>query len=210
MKYTVREFWRDQNKYADRIYTSEKTFAVADGMGPGEGGKRAAERAIQLISKYEPFKSIYHLKSFFMKANDKIIKEIALLGDNRVAGTTLSVITFIEDRYLIGHVGDSRIYLFREGTLELLTEDQIVYKSGKKYVSALGLDWNPRIFLAEGKVKRGDVYLIISDGAVYTFSDSELEIIFSYDIESTADKLLDRYLSTIPQEDLSFIIVSID
>ncbi len=210
MKYTVREFWRDQNKYADRIYTSEKTFAVADGMGSGEGGKRAAEKAIQLISKYEPFKSISHLKSFFMKANDKIIKEIALLGDNRVAGTTLSVITFIEDRYLIGHVGDSRIYLFREGTLELLTEDQIVYKSGKKYVSALGLDWNPRIFLAEGKVKRGDVYLIISDGAVYTFSDSELEIIFSYDIESTADKLLDRYLSTIPQEDLSFIIVSID
>jgi len=210
VKYTVREFWRDQNKYADRIYTSEKTFAVADGMGSGEGGKRAAEKAIQLISKYEPFKSISHLKSFFMKANDKIIKEIALLGDNRVAGTTLSVITFIEDRYLIGHVGDSRIYLFREGTLELLTEDQIVYKSGKKYVSALGLDWNPRIFLAEGKVKRGDVYLIISDGAVYTFSDSELEIIFSYDIESTADKLLDRYLSTIPQEDLSFIIVSID
>jgi len=142
---------------------------------------------------------VEELESFFTRTNREIMKEIARLGDRYVAGTTLSV--------LIGHVGDSRIYLFREGYLDLLTEDQIRFRGGKKYVSALGLEWYPRVYLREGYFERGDIFLLISDGAVYTFSDSELEIFLSEDIEESARRLFERYLETIPREDLSFVIV---
>jgi len=207
VKYVVKEFWRDPERYADRVYVSADTFAVADGMGFGEGGKLAAEKAIQLLDRSRPFKSVEELESFFTRTNREIMKEIARLGDRYVAGTTLSVLSFAGRRYLIGHVGDSRIYLFREGYLDLLTEDQIRFRGGKKYVSALGLEWYPRVYLREGYFERGDIFLLISDGAVYTFSDSELEIFLSEDIEESARRLFERYLETIPREDLSFVIV---
>jgi len=206
----VKEFFRDPERYADRIYVSEDTFAVADGMGECAGGRLAAEKAIQLLGKYRPFREPGEMERFFHRANREIMKETARLGDRHVAGTTLSVLSFTGDRYLIGHVGDSRIYLFREGVLELLTEDQVRYRGGRKYVSALGLEWRPRVLLREGRAERGDLFLLISDGAVYTFSDSELEIFLSRDVERSARRLMDRYLETIPREDLSFVIVSVD
>jgi len=206
----VKEFFRDPERYADRVYVSEDTFAVADGMGECVGGRVAAERAIQLLHRYRPIEDLRRMEEFFLRANREIVEETARLGDSYVAGTTLSVLSFSGKRYLIGHVGDSRIYLFREGVLELLTEDQIRYRGGRKYVSALGLEWHPRVLLREGRAERGDLFLLISDGAVYTFSDSELEIFLSKDVERSARRLMDRYLETIPREDLSFIIVRVD
>ncbi len=210
MKFVVREFWRDPERYADRVYTSEDTFAVADGMGTSEGGKLAAEKAIQLLDRSRPFRELGELEEFFIRTNREIMKEIARLGDLHVAGTTLSVLSLSGDRYLIGHVGDSRIYIFREGYLDLLTEDQIRYRGGRKYVSALGLEWYPEVYLREGRCHKGDIFLLISDGAVYTLSDSELEILLSEDIERSARRLFERYLETIPKEDLSFVIVQAD
>ncbi|HHJ64439.1 MAG TPA: hypothetical protein ENJ61_05970, partial [Aquifex aeolicus] len=105
MKFVVREFWRDPERYADRVYTSEDTFAVADGMGTSEGGKLAAEKAIQLLDRSRPFRELGELEEFFIRTNREIMKEIARLGDLHVAGTTLSVLSLSGDRYLIGHVG---------------------------------------------------------------------------------------------------------
>jgi len=107
-------------------------------------------KAIQLLDRSRPFRSLEELEEFFIRTNREIMKETARLGDRHVAGTTLSVLSLQEDRYLIGHVGDSRIYLFREGYLDLLTEDQIRFRGGRKYVSALGLEWYPEVYLREG------------------------------------------------------------
>jgi len=210
VKYVAKEFYRDRERYADRLYCSEDTFAVADGMGIGKGGKVAAEKAIELVDRHRPFMSLGDVHLFFQRANREIMEETARLGDQHIAGTTLSLISILNGAYILGHVGDSRIYLWRDGWLELLTTDQIKHKGDKKYVSALGIEWKPDVVLREGEVKKGDIFLIISDGAVNIFSDSELELIINPDIERSAEKLLGRYLETTPREDLSFIIVRVD
>ena len=210
MRYVTGEFYRDRETFADRLFCSEDTFAVADGMGIGRGARVAAEKAIELVGKYRPFRSLEDIRSFFNKANLEIMEETAKLGDRYVSGTTLSLITFRDNSYLLGHVGDSRIYLWRGGSLELLTEDQIRLKGGKKYVSALGIDWKPEVFLREGDLSKGDVFLVVSDGLGGLLKEKELSDILSGDIEDSAKRLLELYRKYSLKEDLSFAIVTLD
>ncbi len=210
MRYVCREFFKDREKYADRLFTSEDTFAVADGMGTLKGSRCASEKAVELVAKYRPFKDLSDLNVFFQRANRKIMQEVARLGDESVSGTTLSILSLNEGYFLVGHVGDSRIYLYRNGGLHLLTEDQIRFKGGKKYVSALGLEWNPQVILHEDTLLEGDRFLLISDGAVDSIEDTKIAQILSVEsLEDAADLLMETYLSSHPEEDLSFVAVHV-
>lgn len=203
----MREFYRDRETYADRVFFSEDTFAVADGMGLGKGASVAAESAIRLVSEERPFRSLDEIYAFFNKANRRIMDEIAKLGDRYVTGTTLSLLSFNENSYLVGHVGDSRIYLWRDGWIEMLTVDQVRVREGKKYVSVLGIDWTPDVVLREGTCERGDVFLLISDGAAGKIGEEELSDLIDTDVEKSADRILDLYRSLSPEEDLSLVMV---
>jgi protein phosphatase len=205
--YAVREFFRDRETYADRVFLSEDTFAIADGMGIGRGAPLAAEKAVDLVSKNRPFRSLDEIYTFFKKANREIMDEIARLGDRHVTGTTLSLLSFNGNSYLIGHVGDSRIYLWRKGWVEMLTVDQVRFRGGRKYVSVLGIDWTPDVVLREGPCEEGDVFVLISDGAVGRIGEEDLEKLVDGDVERSADRILDLYTSLSPQEDLSLVIV---
>ncbi|MDQ7039270.1 MAG: protein phosphatase 2C domain-containing protein [Aquificota bacterium] len=210
MRYAVREFYRDRETYADRVFFSEDTFAVADGMGVGRGASVAAEKAVRLVSEERPFRSIDEIYAFFNRANRKIMDEIAKLGDRHVTGTTLSLLSFNGNSYLIGHVGDSRIYLWRRGWIEMLTVDQVKVRGGRKYVSVLGIDWTPDVVLREGTCERGDVFLLISDGAVGKIGDEDLCGLIDTDVERSADRILNLYRSLSPEEDLSLVMVLVD
>ncbi len=209
MRYTFREFFRDREKYADRVFVSEDTFAVADGMGSLEGSKLSAETAVKLVEKKRPFRSIDEIESFFEFANKEIMKEVAKLGDGTYSGTTLSLLSINCDSFIIGHVGDSRIYLIREGNIKKLTEDQIVFKNGKKYIQALGIDWKINVFLLEDKVLEGDTFLIVSDGIRGVLDEEEIKDSFDEDIEKFADRILSAYMEKLPEDDLSLIIVRV-
>ncbi len=210
MRYTYREYCKDRDKYADRLFCSEDTFAVADGMGTLQGSKCASEKAIELVAKYRPFADLRDLNVFFQRTNRKIMQEVAKLGDESVSGTTLSLLSLNTDTFRIGHVGDSRIYLLRGQELTLLTQDQIRFKGGKKQVSALGLEWNPPVLLYEDKLLKGDRFLLISDGAVDVIEDAKLkDILATADIEEGAEALMDTYLSSCAEDDLSLIVVEV-
>jgi protein phosphatase len=210
LRYTYREFYRDRDSYADRLFFSSDTFAVADGMGTLQGSRCASQKAVEMVDRYRPFRDLSDLNVFFQRINRKIMQEVAKLGDESVSGTTLSLLAFNGNNFLVGHVGDSRIYLLRDGGMELLTEDQIRLRGGKKYVSALGLEWSPPVLLYEDSVLEGDRFLLISDGAVDRISDEEVKDILSIkDLEKSADALMDTYITSEPEDDLSFIIVQV-
>jgi len=207
LKFVVREIFRDKETYADRIFTSEDTFAVADGMGTGIGARVAAERAIELLGQNRPFNSLDEIYTFFQKANRKVMEDMARLGDRHIAGTTLSLISFAEGNFLVGHVGDSRIYLKRKGDMELLTIDQIKFRGGKKLVKALGIEWNPDVVLREGVLEKGDIFLLISDGVTGSIGEEELNVAISEDLEKSAERIEELYYRRSLNEDLSFILV---
>ncbi|WP_457601372.1 PP2C family protein-serine/threonine phosphatase [Hydrogenivirga sp.] len=206
----VREHFKDRETYADRLFCSEDTFAVADGMGLGKGAVAAAQKAVDLVERYRPFTSPQDMEEFFRRANLKVMEEIAKLGDIYTTGTTLSVLSLHEDRYVLGHVGDSRIYLLREGVLTLLTEDQVEIRNGKKQVSVLGMDWKLNTLTREDELRGGELFLLISDGAVEGLRDEEIERVLSPELEESADRLMELCLSKNPQEEMSFVMVLVE
>lgn len=106
---------------------------VADGMGGMEAGEVASEIAVKTVLK-ESVKTIqeHHsvpsfeeqsqwVKEWVHKANEKVCE--AMQNRRARGGTTLSCVFLLGKRLAIAHVGDSRIYLLREGNIHLLTRD---------------------------------------------------------------------------------------
>jgi protein phosphatase len=209
MRTVYREWFRDRETFADRLYIGERLFAVADGMGIGKGAVVAAEKAIEILKGEPPPETGDRMRELFLKVNREVMSATAMLGDRHVSGTTLSVLSLVGDDFIIGHVGDSRIYLIREGKAVQLTKDQVNYQNGKKQVNVLGIDWNPEVCINQGECKKEDLFLLISDGFAERLSCDLLEELFSPEPETFANKLYQRFLEEERKEDLSFVIISV-
>jgi serine/threonine protein phosphatase PrpC len=106
---------------------------VADGMGGMEAGEVASEVAVKTVLK-ETVKTIQEnnfppsseeqakwVKDWVHKANEGVCE--AMQNRRAKGGTTLSCAFLLGKRLAVGHIGDSRIYLFRKGDIHLLTRD---------------------------------------------------------------------------------------
>ncbi|WP_019153854.1 PP2C family protein-serine/threonine phosphatase [Robertmurraya massiliosenegalensis] len=113
-----RSFFRFSNQSKVNNYA---IALMADGMGGYQAGDRASEFAVSKIKQWWDHRSIQieygeltltesieSLKTVFFEINDELIK--ISHQDGIIAGTTLSVILFHQNQYVICHVGDSRIY----------------------------------------------------------------------------------------------------
>lgn len=106
-------------------------------------------------------------------------------------GSTLVVALFYDDRLLVAHVGDSRLYRLRAGQLEQLTHDHSLLQeridkgmitpdaarwslTRNLVTRALGVEATVTADLAEHAVQPGDVYLLCSDGLNDMVDDSEI------------------------------------
>jgi len=210
VKWVTGSLYSNPYVYADRYLVTKDTFAIADGMGIGKGAILSAEKAIELLKEFRPFHSEEDLERAFLKINKEIIKEIGKLGDTVISGTTLSVISFNSRRFYIGHVGDSRIYLLRNGNLQLLTEDQVKFKGSKKVVKVLGLEWSPRVYTYSDEVHEGDVFLLISDGFVNVIKEKELQDLINPDnLGESKNKIIETFSERTSSGELTFILIRI-
>ena len=90
--------------------------------------------------------------------------------------TTFSALIIKSHTAHILHVGDSRIYLLRDGKLELLTKDHSYQQGEQNYLTrALGIDSALNLDYRSLTIKLGDRYLLTTDGVHDTLSHSELE-----------------------------------
>jgi protein phosphatase len=100
--------------------------AVADGMGGHAAGEVASEIAVATLRKVlkeargEPRLA---LAAAFREANSAIREHALSHPETRGMGTTCTAIFVRADKLWLGHIGDSRAYLLRDGRLEQLTED---------------------------------------------------------------------------------------
>lgn len=107
------------------------------------------------------------------------------------SGSTLSLLLLYKEKYYIKNIGDSRIYLFRDGKLSRLTEDQSLVaklvkegrlteeeaKTSKKkniLTMCIGMFQVPESYSAEGTVSEGDQFLLCSDGLYNTLSEEKI------------------------------------
>ena len=113
----------------DMILESSGIFAVADGMGGHLGGEVASLTAIEALRRaFVPEQGAAGLEQAIVAANDAVVTQSNESADLRDMGTTLAVVALVDgddgDELLaVGNIGDSRIYLLRDGELSQLTDD---------------------------------------------------------------------------------------
>lgn len=188
-------------------------FALADGMGGHKAGEVAAREAIthlfqsiQEIQTTDCLEWMIELKYAIEKANQTVYH----LSKNEEAfsgmGTTLCCIAWLDNAVIYAHVGDSRIYLFRNNQLQLLTQDHSLFakwlKTGKesqtpfpyKNVITRAVGTAPKAFpeISMCRPEPEDLFLLCSDGLSDVLSTDEIEkiLIASESLEIGGKRLI--------------------
>lgn len=112
----------------DMVLESTGIFAVADGMGGHLGGEVASLTAIEALrAAFSPADGPEGLERAIVAANEAVVRESNTTADLRDMGTTLAVVALVdadgEELFAVANIGDSRIYLLRNGELSQLTDD---------------------------------------------------------------------------------------
>lgn len=215
-------------------------FAVADGMGGHAGGEVASKIATEGLLEYyagkletgkniDPIASkLGRLEATIWKIEKKISHLAEEMPEYANMGTTLSAFVLFKGHVLIAHVGDSRIYRLRNGSLEQLTQDETMaqlsvemgylkpeevpgHHQGHILVQALGVgldEVNTRI----EKVKVGDVYLLCSDGLYDMVSDNRIhEILYESDrVQGGCESLVKEALQNGGKDNITVILVGVE
>jgi protein phosphatase len=187
----------EDNFYAD-ANPQRGIFIVADGMGGHAAGEVASEMAVGIVSKelatlpsIEGEGAPQRVAESLRRANLAIYRRTIEEVDKQGMGTTVSVLLLAGTRYLIGQVGDSRIYLLREGRLGQLTKDhsyvqeqvdagfltpeQARYHPYSNVITrCVGAGESVEPDTYTGEMRTGDVFLVASDGLTGMVEDRRL------------------------------------
>jgi len=146
-------------------------LAVADGVGGNAGGREAAEMTIRTISADyyatpETWQTHVALSKILEAANRWVLSQGSANRDMAGMATTLSLLVLKGQRFVMAHVGDTRIYRLRNKKLEKLTTDHVWDRPDMRHVlkRAVGLDKNLTVDFTEGLLEAGDIFAIMSDG----------------------------------------------
>lgn len=189
---------------------------VCDGMGGLEKGEVASATVINAFSAWfeKELPLILARKSYYEDIRyrwDRIIKEQnQIIGEygrkNHIQlGTTISALLIFEDgRYLIGHVGDSRVYKITDDEIETLTLDQtlVAQKVRNGTMTPEEAERDPRRNMLlqcigasktvepdyiEGTVSQNECYMLCSDGFRHVVSAEEIKSVFAPSVNSTEE-----------------------
>ncbi len=176
-------------------------FAVADGMGGHRGGEIASHLAVETLdrlakerSESEPFTSEWFAAAV-QQANDALVERANEDTGLKGMGTTLCALALVQgDGYEalgVVNVGDSRLYLLKDGELEQITEDHslvatlerqgrltraeaAVHPQRNIVTRALGIDSKVMVDSWEIAPVGGDRYLLCSDGLFNEIDDNRI------------------------------------
>lgn len=118
----------------DSLFVGERLVAVADGMGGHRGGEVASKVALDTLVGALDGETTDALVTGVRSANAAVFEQAHGDPDLRGMGTTLCAVALVTDAGGADHlalvnVGDSRVYLLREGRLEQVTEDHSLVES---------------------------------------------------------------------------------
>ena len=217
-------------------------FVVADGMGGHAAGEIASKMACEeAISAYylddvifqtnvdDSELKIRKLEKSIWSAHDQIINAAREKKELRAMGTTLSALVLTDNKALIAHIGDSRIYRCRKNLCERLTVDhtknQALIDIGKiqpEHENSLyygyiltqylgGYDDLAEVFTRVENVQHGDVFLLCTDGLHDLVTDIEIQEILTTNSspQTTCDELVQAAIRKGGSDDITVIVIQL-
>ncbi len=192
---------RPTNEDACFVLLPDRVYVLADGVGGGNSGEIASRTAVSEIANYVvehpisrmdgKYEIVDYLKRAIDKANSKIFDKAISYKENSGMATTTIVVYVRKGKAYIANIGDSRVYLYRDGELAQLTEDHTyvntLVKAGiltrdeadhderkNVIIKALGADEtvDPDFFQVDLKVD--DILLCCSDGLYDELTSEEI------------------------------------
>lgn len=195
----------------DALVISEelRLYGVADGMGGHKGGETASagcrDAMLRALEGKSPALDV--LSAAVEQANETLFRQ--QLGDANLTGmgTTLSVVWMSDSFVYMAHVGDSRIYCLRSGTLRQMTDDhslvaELVRRGAltpeqaenhpmrNVITRAVGTEEAIEVDLAVEERRAGDIWLVCSDGLHGLVSDARMADILQHNAPDKAAELL--------------------
>lgn len=223
-------------------------FAVADGMGGHAAGEVASEAAIESLREFvHQVREDENITWPFGTRDDLTIHEnllysgislanrkVCSLAEENAAfggmGTTIAVLYLAEGKAHVSHVGDSRVYLYRDGELSGLTQDHswvneqvqrsiITEEEARTHrwrnviTRALGNRDEVEIDIAQVEVRSGDLFLLCSDGLTSMIDDQAIEGALAGDngeLSKTCEKLVALANEAGGLDNISVVIIRIE
>ena len=204
---------REHNEDAIGSIPEIGLMVLADGMGGYNAGEVASGIAIQIVTdlaaegasrenrdETDPHSGLMRqsivLRDAIYRANKIIFQTAQSKTDCEGMGTTIVACMFYDNKISIAHVGDSRAYRLRDGTLEQMSldhsllqelvdrgfysEEEAQRSTNRNYVTrALGVEPTVEVEVHEYSVLPDDVYLLCSDGLPDMVEDEDIHLTIS-------------------------------
>ncbi len=180
----------------DDLLMGDGFFAVADGMGGHQGGEVASELAVATLRQVRSVTTTLELTDGIQQANRVIIDKASTDAELAGMGTTVCVLALLDGfagaRLALANVGDSRVYVLREGSLvqltldhslvaELVRDGRITEKEAEHHprknvvTRALGVADPVDIDTWELPLVAGERFVLCSDGLFNEVTDNQIE-----------------------------------
>jgi protein phosphatase len=218
----------------DSGYAGRRLFLVADGMGGHAGGDVASAIATKRIAEadgdYESSQAAAAaLEQSLLSANRTLEETVADHSELTGMGTTVSAMLVQQDRVVIAHIGDSRVYLLRSGELSqvstdhtfvqrlvdagrITAEEAMVHPRRSVLMRVLGdVEAAPEIDTLVIDTHPDDRWMLCSDGLSGVVSFDELHEILSSDAgaKQVADRLVKASLDGGAPDNVTVVVVDI-
>lgn len=232
---------RENNQDRLLLDAERGVYAVADGMGGHAAGEVASQIAIEALGEAvdgdrlgrnaaDTEETARRLEAAFLEGNRRICESVLTREEWRGMGTTIVALVALDDRVVVGHVGDSRAYRLRDGQLQRLTNDHswvseqvrlglLTDDEAKRHpmrniiTRALGNRDELEVDTTEEPIHPGDVFLLCSDGLNSMLGDDEISELLTRhrnEPEKACQALVDEANERGGEDNVTVVVLSAD
>ncbi|NLI34659.1 MAG: Stp1/IreP family PP2C-type Ser/Thr phosphatase [Deltaproteobacteria bacterium] len=226
---------RTNNEDAYLVRIDLGLVALADGMGGAAAGELASqfftESSLEVFSRAGPPSGSDRaelIQYSFELANQRILSHVEENPHHRGMGCTAELLVFSSERFTLGHVGDSRTYLFRQGRLRQLTQDHslvqdqvnqglITEQEARRHplrnviLRAVGTRETLEVDLIRGTLTDKDIYLLCSDGLSDMIDDDAIRTTLALraGLSEKAERLVEQAKSAGGLDNITVVLSEI-
>jgi len=226
---------RTNNADAFLIQSDLGLCAVADGMGGAASGEVASHMFCETVMEFFSLSdtqveedAVGAMHAIFQAANERILNKANSEPEHSGMGCTAELLKICDRLYVLGHVGDSRVYLFRHGQLKQITKDHSLVQEQVEQglisaleakthslrhiiMRAVGINDALAVDFIKGKILTGDIFLLCSDGLSDMVDESVIQEVLSRPLalDRKTDALIEAAKSAGGHDNITVVLCEV-